>query len=235
MLWQDTLVSIPEMKDEEAGKIFKAIIQYDKTGKYKLDDRFLNLLFLPIKEQIDKDKEKYEKILKRNSINGAKGGRPNKENPDKPKKPSGLFKNPDKPKETQKSPIPIPIPIPTPNPIPIQKKDITNVIQPPVEIPIKEKKEYGNKDINSMLASLYKAIDIDSFKESRKLERQYAMHMVNLGKKIGREKFLERLHGILEDDFKVKNCNSIKYLYGQMKSFIGNPKVEKKQMGVIVR
>ncbi len=86
--------------------------------------------------------------------------------------------------------------------------------------------EYGNKEINNILAYLQKIIGISDFKESRNRERRYAKHILDLWKKIWKEDFNFRLKSILEDEFKAKNCNSIKFLYWEIKSFIHSPIVE---------
>lgn len=92
---------------------------------------------------------------------------------------------------------------------------------------------YGNLEINNLLTALKNSVGGSDFKESRQMQGRYAKYLLNLGKKIGKEEFSNRLREILQDDFKAKNCNKIAYLYGEMKSFIHSPivgpkKVEKK-------
>ena len=77
-----------------------------------------------------------------------------------------------------------------------------------------------------MLISVKQVIGIDDFTESSRVQRQRALNLLQLGKKIGKEDFEIRLRGILQDDFKAQNCNSIAYLYKQMKAFIHSPIVE---------
>jgi phage replication O-like protein O len=79
---------------------------------------------------------------------------------------------------------------------------------------------YGNAEINNMLLALKGKIQIDSFADSQKWERIYAKHCYTLLEKIGSTEFARRLDIILEDDFKHKNCNKIKYVYEQVKGFI---------------
>lgn len=93
---------------------------------------------------------------------------------------------------------------------------------------VPEKKEYGNKEINEMLAGLKKFINIPDFKDSQKFQRFYGKHFVNLLAKIGQEEFRARLQAIINDDFKLKNCNSLKYLYGQVKSTSTTENLNKK-------
>lgn len=64
-----------KLSDAEAGKLIKGIFQYANTGSNDLDG-YLNIIFIPIKNEIDKNEEKYKKICERNRKNGLLGGRP---------------------------------------------------------------------------------------------------------------------------------------------------------------
>jgi len=83
------------------------------------------------------------------------------------------------------------------------------------------KKSSENLEITGLLDHLKKILTIDDFKESQQWQRRYGLHLLNLGKKIGKDEFAARLSGLIDDDFKRKNLNSIKYLYGELKSFSG--------------
>lgn len=89
-----------------------------------------------------------------------------------------------------------------------------------------EKPIYGNKDINNMLIALKSKIGVEDFADSSQWARIYAKHCCNLMAKIGKDQFVYRLDVILKDDFKRKNCNKIKYVYGELKGFI-EPSVKK--------
>ncbi len=78
---------------------------------------------------------------------------------------------------------------------------------------------YGNKDINNMLIALKSKIGIQGFADPVN-ERNIGKHCVNLLEKIGKDEFVRRLDIILEDSFKRKNCNRIKYVYNEIKAFI---------------
>lgn len=84
----------------------------------------------------------------------------------------------------------------------------------------KEKPSYGNQGINNMLIALKKKIGIDDFTDSQKWERIYGKHLISLINKIGTDEFVHRLENLLEDSFKQKNCNSIKFVYNQIKGYI---------------
>ena len=95
--YNDWGVVFNELSDEESGKLVKHLFNYVNGIENKPSDRVTELLFIQIKQTLNRDVEKYENIINRNKINGSKGGRPT--NPNKPKKPSGLFGNPNKPKK----------------------------------------------------------------------------------------------------------------------------------------
>ena len=84
-----------ELSNEDAGKLIKGIFNYAINGEITLDG-YLKIIFLPIKEEIDKNEEKYEMICERNRNNGRLGGRP-KEIQKNRKNPSGFEENPKKP------------------------------------------------------------------------------------------------------------------------------------------
>ena len=102
------------------------------------------------------------------------------------------------------------------------KLDTTNVVWS-TDLIVEEKKEYGNTEINQILLLLRQTVWCDDFKESQQWQRKYWKHFLNLWVKIWKEEFWNRLQWILSDKFKSKNCNSLKYLYDQMKSYIHSP------------
>lgn len=81
-----------------------------------------------------------------------------------------------------------------------------------------EPQEFGNSDINLVLKTLKETFGLPDFKESGNWQRIYGKHLVTLVDRIGKEEFRRRVDILAGDAFKVKNCNSIKYLYEQIKS-----------------
>lgn len=88
---------------------------------------------------------------------------------------------------------------------------------------------FWNEEINNILAFLKKIIWVSDFKESQKMQRIYWKNILNLWKKIWKEDFQFRLKNILEDGFKAKNCNSLGFLYKELKAFIHSPVVPVEQ------
>jgi len=89
--------------------------------------------------------------------------------------------------------------------------------------------EYWNPEINNILAFLKKVIWVSDFKESQKMQRIMGKNILNLWKKIWKEDFQFRLQNILEDWFKSKNCNSLGFLFKELKAFIHSPILSKQQ------
>lgn len=89
ILHNDSLNVLDILTDEQAGKLFKAIKNYQNGVPQELDFG-INIAFVQFENQFKRDDEKYESVIERNKINGSKGGRP---------------KNPTEPKETQNNPV----------------------------------------------------------------------------------------------------------------------------------
>ena len=79
------------LTDEEAGQLIKAIFEYEDTGQTVTLDRSLQIAFLPIKNVLDRNKEKYEKVVERNKKNIKK--RWNKEDTKNTTGKNGISKN----------------------------------------------------------------------------------------------------------------------------------------------
>ena len=94
VLFNDLSVPVQSLSDEEAGKLFKAIFEYQNGGIQQELTGAAGMAFVFVKQQLDRNQEKYNAICERNRINGMKGGRPGK-----PKEPSGLIGNPEEPKK----------------------------------------------------------------------------------------------------------------------------------------
>ncbi len=79
------------LSDNEAGKLIKAIFEYESTGQSPKLSKTLNLVFIPIKNALDRNKEKYQKVVERNKKNIRK--RWNKENTKSTSGKNGIQKN----------------------------------------------------------------------------------------------------------------------------------------------
>ena len=98
ILHLDSLDVIDELNDQQIAELFKAIIDFQKTGKTNLKG-LMKVVFIPFKNQFLRDNNKYDSKCETNKINGSKGGRPKltQDNPTKPKLTQRLNGKPKKP------------------------------------------------------------------------------------------------------------------------------------------
>ena len=114
ILFNELAAPVNSLSDEDAGKLFKAILEYQNGNQIQELSSTVSMAFLFIKQSLDRNAEQYEMICERNQINGKKGGRPTK-----PRKPTGLSgnpKNPEEPRGTQITQVNPPDPDPDPDP-----------------------------------------------------------------------------------------------------------------------
>ena len=83
-----------------------------------------------------------------------------------------------------------------------------------------EPQTFGNENINKILESIKNKVGLDDFTESKHQQRIWGNNLYRLMEKIGVSEFGRRLDIILQDNFKSKNCNSLQYIYKQIKGFI---------------
>jgi len=80
LLYCDQIDVIDKLTDTQAGILIKNIYKYCGNGHVPLSikDPLVDVVFTSIRTSIDRDFNKYLKIVKRNRENGEKGGRPKK-------------------------------------------------------------------------------------------------------------------------------------------------------------
>jgi len=71
----DSLDVLEELTIEQAGQLFHAFRAYNLGKEVELTG-LLKAVFIPFKNQFDRDLEKYNSIVLRNRENGSKGGKP---------------------------------------------------------------------------------------------------------------------------------------------------------------
>ena len=60
VVYGDVQAVVDELNDEQTGRLFKAMITYFATGKAPKFDGILKFVWIPIQQQMDRDKEKYD-------------------------------------------------------------------------------------------------------------------------------------------------------------------------------
>lgn len=84
VLHKDSLDILCDLDDEQAGKLFKAIASFQKSGE-EPKDQLCKMLFLPFKNQFIRDNEKWLKTSKNRANSGSKGGKQKQANASKSK------------------------------------------------------------------------------------------------------------------------------------------------------
>ncbi len=74
LLHIDSLEILNDLSDEQAGKLFKAIYSHQIDDEVSLD-QITKMVFLPFRNQFERDNEKYIKTCERRAIAGSKGGK----------------------------------------------------------------------------------------------------------------------------------------------------------------
>lgn len=75
VLYADFKSTIDKLPDEEAGKLFKLIIDFANGIDRQADSLLIDIAFTPIKQQMIRDKEKYEAQLVKRKEAGSLGGK----------------------------------------------------------------------------------------------------------------------------------------------------------------
>ncbi|MBO7172145.1 MAG: hypothetical protein J6V52_04240 [Bacteroidaceae bacterium] len=78
LVYLDYAKAVEWLSDEDAGKIFKALLAYADNREEPQLDGGLRAVFAMMQNQIDRDREKYEETCEKRRANGEKGGRPPK-------------------------------------------------------------------------------------------------------------------------------------------------------------
>ena len=76
ILYTDLIHTVSKLPDENAGKLFKIILEYVNDLNPTVDDLIVDVVFEPIKQQLKRDLQKYSTYIDKQKANGLKGGRP---------------------------------------------------------------------------------------------------------------------------------------------------------------
>ena len=72
VVYGDIKESLDELTDEQVAALFRGMVDYHVTGKDPKFKGILKFVFIPIKQQMDRNTEKYEKQCERNRANANK-------------------------------------------------------------------------------------------------------------------------------------------------------------------
>ena len=66
---------IEQLSDSQAGELLKSLFTYTKTGEVPELDAMCRLVFTSIRQDLDRNAQKYEQKCEKMRQNGLKGGR----------------------------------------------------------------------------------------------------------------------------------------------------------------
>lgn len=72
IVYKDIHAVVDELTDEQAGKLFRGMIKYSSEGIEPKFDGILKFVFIPIKQQMDRDSAKYDRKCEKNRENAKK-------------------------------------------------------------------------------------------------------------------------------------------------------------------
>jgi hypothetical protein len=72
ILHQDSLEILNELTDDQAGKLFKAIFSYQKTGSFGNVDQFIKIILTPFISQFKRDNESHENSIIQGKLGNLK-------------------------------------------------------------------------------------------------------------------------------------------------------------------
>ena len=73
LLYCDLIHTVQKLSDEQAGKLFKHVLEYVNDLNPETEDLLTEVCFEPIKQNLKRDLRKYEEIRKKKSEAGKKG------------------------------------------------------------------------------------------------------------------------------------------------------------------
>ena len=73
LLYCDLIHTVQKLSDEQAGKLFKHVLEYVNDLNPETEDLLTEVCFEPIKQNLKRDLRKYEEIRKKKSDAGKKG------------------------------------------------------------------------------------------------------------------------------------------------------------------
>jgi hypothetical protein len=73
ILYCDLIHTVTKLSDDEAGKLFKHYLAYINDLNPEIEDKLIQIVFEPIKQNLKRDLKKWEKQLKQRSNAGKKG------------------------------------------------------------------------------------------------------------------------------------------------------------------
>jgi hypothetical protein len=74
LFFVDNFDAVEELTNEDAGILLKTIVSYLNTGKVEKTSQLVRVVFIPIKNSIDRNNEKYAGVVEKRRLAGKSGG-----------------------------------------------------------------------------------------------------------------------------------------------------------------
>ena len=74
VVYHDIKEVLDDLTDEQAGKLFRTMVNYSVEGSEQPLDGVLKFIFIPIRQQMDRDSTKWEGIREKRAEAGRRGG-----------------------------------------------------------------------------------------------------------------------------------------------------------------
>jgi hypothetical protein len=157
VMYKDIKVQIDALSDGEAGKLIKAIYEYQVNNNESELEPLTGMVFLFVKQQFERDHIKYEERVEVSRINGSKGGRPKKwhnlKEPNESQKTQQVIINPEEPNETGQN---------------LNEPKKGDTVNDTVSVTVNDNDNVSDKDINKENEKIAKEILEENKKDSIK-------------------------------------------------------------------
>lgn len=102
IIYDDVMEVVKRLTDEEAGQLLRGLLNYSISGRDPKFEGVLEFVFIPIKQQMDRDAEKYEARCEKNRENANKRWQNANASDRKNRNANHADKDTDKDKDTEK-------------------------------------------------------------------------------------------------------------------------------------
>lgn len=222
LLYNDSLEVLDDLNDTQIANLFRAIKAFTSGKETPVLSPIEKVAFLPIRQYLKRDGDRYETYLKKQSDNGKKGGRPKKpEVISKTQKTQALF---GKPKKADSVSVSV-------------NDSVNKYNTKDIPIGIGETTDKSNPDINYLVQYLRDKLELPNLDGSVVKNRRYCFNLLRRFKKEypnrdAKELITKIIDYGVKDKFHSTRMSNFAYLFNnynkillEAKSKVNNPKI----------
>lgn len=112
LMFVDNFDAIEELTDEQKGILLQAIVTYVRSGELIKLPQLIKVIFIPIKNSIDRNNKKYEEEIEQRRAAGRLGGQARARNAKQTQAPLSDTKQVKQIQANQGDSVPVPVPVP---------------------------------------------------------------------------------------------------------------------------